>query len=343
MLVSIIIPIYNTPVSTFKDCLSRIIEQDYAEIEVIIIDDGSDQAFSKQYAEASTIDERIQYHYYSNHGVSFARNRGVEKASGEYIIFVDSDDLIDKSFIHNAVSCLSEEKYDLVIGRIVYIPDYNSKQVINERKALFDTNVVLNLMFSIESKNEDGHILASPCGRLYRTAIAKTVKFDETIKYFEDQLYNLEFIKKANSFLIVPEDWYYYYQNSYSALHAVHKKWDDLCEWDLFLDRWILLTADEENQETDQLFTKYLITYFFKEVEEGLLAGERYERKKIKGIMNKPPFLLMAQKLEAKDFISNKRKLQFLLIKSQFSFLIYILAWIKNSKAMLIQKREMIV
>ncbi len=333
MLISIIIPVYNTPINDFQKCLSSILEQKYSEIEIIIIDDGSDKELSKLYVTLCSKDKRVSYHYFTNHGVSYARNRGVEIAQGEYVTFVDSDDVIDQSFFVNAAKYLLEEKYDLVIGRIVYLPKFDSKQRIYKNHKEISTLRMLEAMFSVENKGDELHALASPCGRLYLTSIAKSIKFDECIKYFEDQLYNCEYVKKIKNALFVAEDWYYYYQNPYSALHVKHRKWDELSDWDVFLDRWIAINENESDTSTDILLKKHLITYFFKEIEEGVLAGEKFNRKKIRNIMNKKPFVLMTKSLKTKDYISKKRKLQFFLIKHRFSCVIYILAKIKNRRS----------
>src|SRR5690625_5141557 len=92
--VSVVIPVYNTK-EFIEDCIKSVLGQTYNDIEILLINDGSEQESEQFLEKISNQDERIQlYHFRQRRGVGAARNLGVEKASGEYIYFLDSDDYI---------------------------------------------------------------------------------------------------------------------------------------------------------------------------------------------------------------------------------------------------------
>ena len=101
-LISIIVPIYNKEKYISK-CLDSILQQDYYNFEIIIIDDGSTDNSSHIVKDYCSKNKNIKYYFQTNQGVSAARNKGLDLVSGEYIIFIDADDYISKKFISNFV------------------------------------------------------------------------------------------------------------------------------------------------------------------------------------------------------------------------------------------------
>ncbi|WP_308162284.1 glycosyltransferase family 2 protein [Bacillus sp. ISL-18] len=101
--VSIIIPAYNS-MKTISRSLTSCLEQTYNNIEIVVIDDGS----KDQTREIVNLfnDSRIKYYYFENSGRSMARNRGIERATGRYIQFLDSDDTLEKDMVERAVAIL---------------------------------------------------------------------------------------------------------------------------------------------------------------------------------------------------------------------------------------------
>ena len=116
MKISIIIPVYNCE-EYIKKCIDSIIEQTYKDFEVIIINDGSTDNTNyilneyKNYSNIIIINQ-------NNHGVSYSRNVGLEKAKGNYICFIDGDDYIDKDYLSTLASHNNNDKYDWIISGI---------------------------------------------------------------------------------------------------------------------------------------------------------------------------------------------------------------------------------
>lgn len=113
ILVSIIIPVYNV-FEWIDTCIESIVEQSYKNFEVLLIDDGSTDGSDKKCDIWVQKDNRIRYFYKKNEGPSIARNFGIQKAKGEYLSFVDSDDWVDKEFLQKMVQKIVEEDADFV-------------------------------------------------------------------------------------------------------------------------------------------------------------------------------------------------------------------------------------
>lgn len=143
-LVSIIVPVYNVE-KFIGRCLNSIIRQTYTNIEVIVVNDGSTDNSGKICDEFSTIDQRIKVIHKNNSGLSSARNKGLDNVSvhSKYILFVDSDDYINKDIIKDNLYVLQKGNADIVCfnraivknnevvaNKIIYSSDMSTKDVI---------------------------------------------------------------------------------------------------------------------------------------------------------------------------------------------------------------------
>jgi glycosyltransferase involved in cell wall biosynthesis len=97
-MVTVIIPVYNAE-SYLEQCLNSVINQDYMDLEIILIDDGSTDNSGKICDLYLTHDMRIRVIHQINHGVSYSRNQGIDASNGEYLTFIDCDDRIDITYI----------------------------------------------------------------------------------------------------------------------------------------------------------------------------------------------------------------------------------------------------
>ena len=140
---SIIVPVYNVE-KYIKKCLDSIINQSYKNFEVIIINDGSkdsSEEIIKKYK-----DSRIKYYKQDNQGLSMARNNGVLKSNGDYLLFVDSDDYINKDLLKVLNESLDKE-YDLIRFQVDY--DING-----EKKSTRGTKDTITFTNGIDAFNE---------------------------------------------------------------------------------------------------------------------------------------------------------------------------------------------
>ena len=204
MKLSIIIPVYNGE-KYIGPCLSSILDNDYFDYELIIINDGSTDN-SKKIIE-NIADNRIKLFNNRNYGVSYSRNYGIEKASGKYIMFVDADDFLDTQW-HSKVLC--QLKND-----DIYI--FSNKNVSDNKKILSR---------QIVGVNGDGIMIAAPFSKIYKKSLLqeKNIRFNEKIINGEDMLFNLKSIKECNTLKIINLSFYKYRINFGSATKSFNEQ-----------------------------------------------------------------------------------------------------------------------
>lgn len=216
-MISVIVPIYNVEKYLHR-CLNSIYHQIFTDFEVIMIDDGSTDDSSticKKFAEKDT---RFHYYYTENHGPSHAKNLGISKAAGDYLMFMDSDDEI----LDNCLQCLYSEaiqceiQYDWIISGITYCSSDRTiqKSMIPERKCY-------NPCSTSDFVDVFGQDLLNFCvDKLFKKEIIEKnqLMFDENSRLGEDTRFNLAYSKFVQCVNIVPKSFYMYYQYGASSL-----------------------------------------------------------------------------------------------------------------------------
>jgi glycosyltransferase involved in cell wall biosynthesis len=191
--VSVIIPTYNVD-SWLKESINRVLSQAFTDYELIVIDDGSTD--NTQGIVESLGDKRIRYFYKSNGGVASARNMGLDKAVGEYIAFLDSDDLWPDCYLETMVLALDIARdYDIAYTAITQ--NYPDGAVIEHARAKYCisgsiTCPLFNKMFV--------HVQAS----VWRRTVLEQFRFDEQLRTCEDYDVFLRVSLRAK-FLFVPD------------------------------------------------------------------------------------------------------------------------------------------
>lgn len=117
MLFSIVIPIYQVE-EYLERCVASVREQTYSFIEIILVDDGSPDKCPEMCDQYAQADSRIKVIHKKNGGLSDARNVGLKEASGTYVVFLDSDDYIERDFLEK-ISVLAKKEYDVLVGKCV--------------------------------------------------------------------------------------------------------------------------------------------------------------------------------------------------------------------------------
>ncbi len=227
-LISIIIPVYNAE-KYLSECIDSVINQTLKDIEIICIDDGSSDSSNSILKKYCNNDSRIKIITTENQGVSAARNLGIEIASGEYIMFVDSDDWIDINTceemynnikFNNVDACMCDrfKEYGKWVERSHC---FTNDKILFNPKEIHD-NIIRRLIGPI---NEELKIpyrmdrLACVVGQLFKTEICKKIKF-ESITSSEDLLFQLEYYSKVKTFSFVDKPFYHYRKyNSDSTTH----------------------------------------------------------------------------------------------------------------------------
>lgn len=221
-LISVIIPLYNNE-KYIESCLRSVCKQTYDDLEVIVVDDGSTDDGARIVKELAKNDCRIRYIYQQNAGVSAARNRGVDRANGEYIMFVDSDDAVSKNCLKSLYTLLSRYKCDIAIGKFKF---WNGQDWLSTDGRLEEKIQVIKdkeaLGHSL-SEHIDDKIYLSVCGKIYCRELLKKNKLafpiDKSVG--EDLLFNLDCFKYTTN-LVLSENVVYFYRltESDTSLHG---------------------------------------------------------------------------------------------------------------------------
>lgn len=203
--VSIVVPIYNAE-RYLSECIDSLIYQTYQNIEIILVDDGSSDSSASICDSYAKCDTRIKVFHNGNHGVSYARNYGLDMASGLYIMFVDSDDTIETYAVETLVTEMKNEKADAVISGFNYL--YGTNKIARAQrmtKGKYERKDYIE--FLIDDGTCSGITFGSACASLYRKDIidSENIRFCEKLKYYEDGLFNILYCSCA--------DWVYYDAN----------------------------------------------------------------------------------------------------------------------------------
>ena len=189
--ISIIIPVYNTE-QYLKECIESILLQDYKDFEAIFVDDGSQDASYSIINKFVNRDERIKLYHQNNAGVSAARNLGLKYAKGDYIAFIDSDDIISPNYLDRLYQCAIQYRPDIVLSGIVYMRngDETGRVALTEGALSLKTEVDLIHFFKTP-------LLTSPVSKLYKRQIIcdNNIQFDTSISFAEDKDFNLQYFQ----------------------------------------------------------------------------------------------------------------------------------------------------
>lgn len=232
-MISIIIPIFNTPYDILKRCVLSILANDCADYEVILIDDGSYESNSMLYKGLCHIDNRVQYYKFLNSGPSEARNKGVVKSKGDYVTFVDADDYVSPFFLGDAQYLITKfTNPDLIIGLVKNtgfenIEFHKNKIEVLELLHENDKEILINHMLGQRNHRFDfhdlGHISDGPIARVLKRSLFKKINFNKDVIWNEDTIWNIKLVAKCNRVLVTNRTWYMYFNYSASATNRFRK------------------------------------------------------------------------------------------------------------------------
>jgi len=213
--VSVIVPIYKVEKYIHR-CIDSILNQTYTSLEIILVDDGSPDNCGKIIDKYKVKDNRIKVIHKKNGGLSDARNAGMKIASGEFIVFVDSDDWLEKNMIELMIQSNRYYRADIVQSAFFYA--YENKRLIDNRySSRKDESVLLNkksLMFELVINEK---VKNFAWGKLYKTELIKDIPFKEGV-LFEDVFWAHQVMHRVNKFVIIHKPLYNYYQRNDSIV-----------------------------------------------------------------------------------------------------------------------------
>ena len=210
-MISIIVPVYN--VETYlEECLDSIQNQSYTDLEVILVNDGStdgSQAICEHYCQT---DKRFRLMNQTNQGLSVARNKGVEISTGEYIVFVDSDDIIKTNYLEKLMQYMAE---DVDIVECIF--------TVKKMEFLDENIETTTIIFEGDSNKAvkffPHHTLnVNAVTKLYRREIVEAVPYIDGV-IFEDVYCGIGMLKYIRKIIKIDYKGYYYRQRQASIMH----------------------------------------------------------------------------------------------------------------------------
>ena len=257
--ISIIVPVYNAE-KYIRRCIDSILNQTYKNWELFLIDDGSVDTSGKICDEYTLNDLRIKTIHQKNAGVSAARNIGLEKASGEYVCFIDSDDVIVVDYLATLINICNEEVDLLWFG----FHEISSNNKILTRKALIGE-------FDLQNKNVkmefvlnnflDGLLYFAPWNKLYRRKIIveNHILFPTQVSMGEDLFFNMQYLLVAKKIKGIDTELYNYYIRTDSAMGSQSQY--------MYLDQFVrAMKIIEINKDNFELNKRDINRLFYKAI-----------------------------------------------------------------------------
>lgn len=206
MKLSIIIPVYRVE-DTLDRCVESVLKQDYDDMEIILVDDGSPDNCPQKCDDWSRKDSRIRVIHKANGGLSDARNAGLDIAQGDYISFVDSDDFISLSTYGPLMNTLSRRP-DIDILEYPVIVNFRSPK---QHKLDFTEETVYDNISDYWYKGQ-AYLHSYACNKIYRSSLFEEIRYPKGI-VFEDIHTLPKLLKRANTIMTSGKGLYYYCPN----------------------------------------------------------------------------------------------------------------------------------
>lgn len=206
MKLSIIIPVYRVE-DTLDRCVGNVLKQDYDDMEIILVDDGSPDNCPQKCDDWAGKDSRIRVIHKANGGLSDARNAALDIAQGNYITFVDSDDFISPSTYGPLMNTLSRRP-DIDILEYPVIVNYRSPK---QHKLDFTEEIIYDNIYNYWYKGQ-AYLHSYACNKIYRASLFEEIRYPKGI-VFEDIHTLPQLLRKAKTVMTTGKGLYYYCQN----------------------------------------------------------------------------------------------------------------------------------
>lgn len=259
-LVSIVVPVYNAE-NFISECVCSILAQSYKDWELILVNDGSKDSSEIKCREFEQKDSRIKLFSKENGGVSSARNFGIDKASGEYLMFLDSDDSLEKECLEKLIN--RDFIPDLTIFAFSRVMD---GKVINQKQlnAVCSNNGVRTkeILFGMKAEPRTSDAFCFPWNKLFKTELVEEnqIRFPLDIHLREDEVFMYRYANVCQS-VEVSTECLYQYRITQTGLTFRKRPWED----DVKLANYILSETDNLKWTKDFSINqvKRALAYYF--------------------------------------------------------------------------------
>ena len=257
--ISIVLPTYNVK-DYIGQCIASLTEQTYENLEILIVDDGSTDGTGSVCDALAATDSRIRVIHKENGGTHTGRNLGIRESTGQYIMFLDPDDWLDKETFAELVEKIREHDPDVI--RFSYVREFPTHSAVKDNTFLPVSlcqgeackticRQTMGLIDGELAHPENMNFLASACFCLYKKSVIDANKLEfyniREIATFSDGLFNIRFLQKADRFLYVDKPYYHY--RKFSAGAATSNYRENFLKRQLLLFGMLEKIAQEEGTE----------------------------------------------------------------------------------------------
>ncbi|MCI8303341.1 MAG: glycosyltransferase family 2 protein [Lawsonibacter sp.] len=227
-MISVIIPVYNAE-QYLRGCLDSVLRSVHRDFELVLVNDGSTDGSLQICEEYAARDSRIRLISQENRGASAARNRGMDVCRGEWVVFVDADDIISSNFLGLVV----RDEYrsqDLLLFDFARSDTDLAERVPTPETLWFGQAQLLELLRSLLLRTqlmEGGNLnFVSPCGKAYRKSLLDqySIRFSHQLFFAEDKLFNTEYLIRTKQCAYLPTPVYYYNLHPDSLSHRFNPR-----------------------------------------------------------------------------------------------------------------------
>lgn len=329
--ISIIVPVYNVE-NYLKKCIESIQNQTFENIEIILVDDGSTDMSSEICDNFAKIDSRIRVFHLKNGGVSKARNYGMDKAIGKYIMFCDSDDYVNKSWcetLYHYIKLYPNSWIGTGLYRVNYY-DKSKQKVVYDCKKKFH-NIKKDKYYEIMHLGIAGLLVT----RIFENEKIKNnkLRFKEELTYGEDVIFNCEYLNISDDIVMINEALYYYIKYDDKTLSSKYYPNKFTLIKNIYSARKKFISEEYK----DQFYNEYM--YYFI-----LALKETFNKKNKNNILNKLKYNHNA--INSYEFIeclqnsdkTGESKLYIRLLETKNYYIVYLVELIVTIKNLIYKK-----
>lgn len=337
MRISIVLPTYNVK-DYIGQCISSLTQQTYENLEILIVNDGSTDGTDALCDELAATDSRIRVFHKENGGTHTARNRGIQEATGQYIMFMDPDDWLDTTTFEELVSHIREENPDVI--RFSYVREFPTHSVKKENTFLPETlcqgnacrevcRQTMGLMGQELAHPENMNYLASACFCLYKKEIIDKNGLEfyniREIATFSDGLFNIRFLQKADRFLYVDKPYYHY--RKFSAGAATSNYRERFLERQMILFEMLEDIAEKESSDAFREAFQNRVVFSTMEICLNALKGKhKFSRqyREMKQVLKNPMHRSACKQLRLGQ-LPMKWRIYYLLVKTRLTLPVFLM------------------
>ncbi|SCM83669.1 Glycosyl transferase [uncultured Sporomusa sp.] len=337
MSVSIVVPIYNTE-AYLKRCIGSIINQSYLDIEVLLVDDGSTDSSGIICDDYAAVDGRVRVIHKANGGEASARNAGLIQATGQYIMFCDSDDALPLYAIERFMKAMDESAADMAVGAYIEKTndpssrDFATRYCLAHYETYTNTQAIISILSGKEGPGQISHALSAVNGSLFKRSIIfdNHILFDEKFVIGNDTLFVADYLRFANKIHNVFSIQYIYYQ--YGAERVQGMSWvypDSLKLYVTMFEKfWSVITTGQDISES---IRKDLLFKLFDNIIAEMVKAVAYEEYFAEGFLPEltklvnTPLVYEASQVYSPTRLSDSRIIPVLFRLKQLRLLLLIL------------------